>query len=305
MLTRKTVNHRSLRSRFTSWFLKRKFKPRLTAEDFDPARFRIAIERDMAKTASAGGVRIEAFTEENLCGEWQIPENVDSSRCILYCHGGGYLFGSPKAYQSFTTRLAKAARMPLFSLDYRLAPEHPFPAATEDAMAAYQYLQQSYAPDKIVLAGDSAGGGLVLSLLHQIKQLKLPMPAGAVVLSPYADLRCTSTSLDTNSRSCAMFSGNAIRRAAAMYLQGADASDPAASPVYADYEGFPPLRIYLSDTEVLRDDGMRVAETAATAGVPTDLRIWRGQPHVWPLFVPVLPEANQTLEEMAEFCAAV
>ena len=299
MLTRTTVSKRSLRSRFTTWVLKRKFKPKLVADDFDPVRFRKGVDRDMGKVAPADGVTIQPVDQNGLKGEWQIPEGAVSGRCILYCHGGGYLFGSPAAYRAFTTRLARASKLALFSLDYRLAPEHPFPAAPTDAMAAWHYLLESYLPDQIVLAGDSAGAGLVLSLLHQIKKADMAMPARAVLLSPYADLLATGASHDANSASCAMFTGDSIRRAAAIYLNGADGADPLASPLYADFSGFPPLRIYVSDNEVLRDDGIRVAESAAAAGVETDLRIWRGQPHVWPLFVPVMPEANKVLDEIA------
>jgi epsilon-lactone hydrolase len=302
MLKRTKVNRLTLRSRFTSWVLKRKFKPKLLADDFDPIRFRKVVERDMGKVAPADSVSIQVVNESGLKGEWQVPENATLGRCILYCHGGGYLFGSPTAYRAFTTRLAHASGLALFSLDYRLAPEHPFPAAPQDAMAAWHYLLETYQPDQIVLAGDSAGAGLALSLLHQIKQADMPMPARAALLSPYADLLGTGASLDANSASCAMFTGEAIRRAAATYLNGTDGADPLASPLYADMNGFPPLRIYVSDNEVLRDDGIRVAESAATSGVETELQIWRGQPHVWPLFVPVLPEANQALEDLSHFC---
>lgn len=302
MLTRKTVKRRSLRSRFISWFLKRKFKPKLMADGFDPIRFRKTVERDMGQGGPADGVSIREVEQPGLKGEWHEPADADPARCILYCHGGGYLFGTAASYRPFTTRLAKQSGARVFSLDYRRAPEAPFPAAADDAMAAWHYLLETFQPEQIYLAGDSAGGGLVLSLLHQIRQAGLAMPAKAVVLSPYADLKCTGTSLDSNDRSCAMFSGDAIRRAAAGYLNGADPKDPRASPLYADYTGFPPLRIYLSDSEVLRDDGIRVAERAADAGVSVELHTWRGQPHVWPLFVPVMPEANITLQEMADFC---
>ncbi|MDO9475772.1 MAG: alpha/beta hydrolase [Pseudohongiella sp.] len=303
-LTRKSIKRRSVRSYLISWFLRRNFKPKLLSPDFDAPRFRRSLDRDMGRNPVATEVEIKAFEQDGIRGEWNIPAGKKSSQVILYCHGGGYLFGSPLAYRSFTTRLAKQSGASVFVLDYRLAPEHPFPAAADDALAAYHYLLETRDPHTIVLAGDSAGAGLCLSLLAQIKEAGLPMPAAAMLLSPYADLSTTGVSLDSNSQSCAMFSGDSIRRAAATYLAGADALDPRASPLFADYTGFPPLLIYVSDSEVLRDDGIRVAEKAAVAGVTTELQIWRGQPHVWPLFVPRLPEAVTVLDELVAFCKA-
>jgi monoterpene epsilon-lactone hydrolase len=301
MLTRTTVKRRSLRSRFLSWFLRRRFKPKLLRSDFDPARFRVALDRDMGKNPIAKNVNVLPVQQMGINGEWLVPANCGSKRVILYSHGGGYLFGSPLSYRAFTSRLAVACDARVFVLDYRLAPEHPFPGAADDVIAAYRHLLSEHDAANIVLAGDSAGAGLSLSLLVQIRDAGLPMPAAAVLMSPYADLAVTGDSVDSNTRTCAMFSGDAIRRAAATYLNGASALDARASPLYAEFAGFPPLLIYVSDNEVLRDDGLRVAERAAAAAVPTDLRVWRGQPHVWPLFVPVLPEANQVMQEMGDF----
>ncbi|MEX0740098.1 MAG: alpha/beta hydrolase [Pseudohongiella sp.] len=301
MLTRTIVNRRSLRSHFLSWFLKRRFKPKLLRPDFDPARFRVTLDRDMGKNPIASDVDVTSVQHEGVNGEWLTPASCSGPRVVLYSHGGGYLFGSPLSYRAFTSRLAVACDARVFVLDYRLAPEHPFPAAADDVFAAYRYLLTEHDAADILLAGDSAGAGLSLSLLVQIREAGLPMPAAAVLLSPYADLAVTSESVDSNTRTCAMFSGDAIRRAAATYLNGASAMDARASPLYTEYAGFPPLLIYVSDNEVLRDDGLRVAERAAAADVSTDLRIWRGQPHVWPLFVPVLPEANQVMREIGDY----
>lgn len=305
MLNRVDVNYRSLRSYLVSWFLKRQFKPKLMRPDFDPVRLRKALDRDMGKRSPASGVNVETQVHDNVRGEWNTALHHHSPQVILYSHGGGYLFGSPLSYRSFTTRLAKVTAARVFVLDYRLAPEHPFPAAADDVLAAYRWLLETTAPENIIVAGDSAGAGLSLSLLVQIKQHGLPMPAAAVLLSPYADLNTSGDSLDSNTHSCAMFSGDAIRRAAATYLGGANALDTRASPVYTEFEGFPRMLIYVSDSEVLRDDGLRVAQRAAAAGVPVQLQVWRGQAHVWPLFAPVLPEANTVLREIADYCRAL
>lgn len=302
MLTRVDIKHRSLRSLLVSWFLKRQFKPKLVRPDFDPVRLRKALDRDMGKRKPAAGVRVDTVTHADVRGEWNTPGNNTTPRVILYCHGGGYLFGSPLSYRAFTTQLARATDTRVFVLDYRLAPEHPFPAAADDVLRAYRWLLKTTPPERIILAGDSAGGGLSLSLLVQIRQQGLPMPSAAVLLSPYTDLQASGASLDTNSDTCAMFSGDAIRRAASLYLAGADALDTRASPLYTELTGFPPMLIYVSDSEVLRDDGLRIAEKAGAAGVDVQLRVWRGQPHVWPLFAPLLPEANTVLNEIADYC---
>lgn len=300
MLTRHHISKRSIASRLCSWYLKRRFKPILADEAFDPIRFRKSIDRQMAKSGTASGVSIDTV-DTPVKGQWLTPQNADGHGCILYCHGGGYLFGSAEAYQSFTSRLAAASGMRVFSLEYRLAPEYRYPAAAEDVLQAWQYLLNNHDPERIVVMGDSAGGGLALSLLSQLTQSTLPMPAAALVLSPYADLLVTGSSVEANDRNCAMFTAAGIRRAAEGYLDGANGAEPAASPMYADFKGFPPLQIYISSSEILRDDGMRVAERAAAADVPVSLHIWDNQPHVWPLFLPWLPEARQTLKEMASF----
>lgn len=301
MLTTHHISKRSIASRLCSWYLKRRFKPILAHESFDPVRFRKSIDRQMAKSGVASGVRVDRVDTPEVKGQWLTPKHADGHGCILYCHGGGYLFGSTEAYQSFTSRLAAATGMRVFSLEYRLAPEHRYPAAAEDVMHAWSYLLNSHDPERIVVMGDSAGGGLALSLLAQLTSSSLPMPAAALVLSPYADLMVTGSSVEANDRRCAMFTADGIRRAAAGYLDGADGAEPKASPMYADFNGFPPLQIYVSSSEVLRDDGMRVAERAAAADVPVSLHVWDNQPHVWPLFLPWLPEARKTVKEMAAF----
>lgn len=303
MLHRTDITRRSLRSRLLSLVLRWRLKTKLTREDFDPLRFRNWLDREMGKRRTEAAVDIHPLEEGAVRGEWQIPHNVRDDQCLLYFHGGGYLFGSPLSYRSFTTRLAALAGLRCFVPDYRLAPEHPFPAAVEDALASYRWLlEQGVAAENIILAGDSAGGGLSLALLHSLRQKQLPLPAATITLSPYADLLATGESLDSNTRRCAMFSGDSIRRAAAAYLDGADGSSPLASPLYGDFSGFPPQLLYVSDSETLRDDGLRVAQAAADAGVEVDLRVWHGQPHVWPIFYPYIPEADRSLKEMAAFC---
>ncbi len=302
MLKRTDITARSLRSRIVGLVLRWRLKPKFTAEHFDEARFRRWLDREMGRKRTTTGVAIRAAEDAPVAGEWNVPDGVSADACLLYLHGGGYLFGSPLSYRSFTTQLAYRAGMRVFVPDYRLAPENPFPAAVDDALATYRWLlDQGLESANIVLAGDSAGGGLSLALVHALKQHQLPLPAAVITLSPYADLLATGESLDSQSDSCVMFTGESIRRAAAIYLDGADGSSPLASPLYGDFSDFPPMRIYASDNEVLRDDALRVAETAAEAGADVELEVWRGQPHIWPIFYPLLPEADRTIVEMGRF----
>lgn len=301
MIERRLVNKRSIRSRLLSALLRWRLKPKLTSANFDPQRFRAWLERSSAKRKTCPGVSIHVVEQDQIRGEWHEPETAMVDQCLLYLHGGGYLFGSPRTYRHFTTTLAKLCDSRLFSLDYRLAPEAPFPAAVEDAMAAYLWLLQRFPAQRIVLAGDSAGGGLALALILALKDAGQPLPGGAMLLSPYADLLATGASLHSNAASCAMFDAPSIQRAADAYLAGQDGASPLASPLYGDFSGFPPVLIQVSDNEALRDDSLRLAERLDQAGVAVRLDIWRGQAHVWPTFHPLLPEAATSLRDLADF----
>lgn len=311
MLSRSDIRRRSLRSWLLSRFLRWRFKPRMASEDFDPVRFRRWLDREMGGKRTAPGVAIEPVTVESGLGEtrltvpaeWYTPDNAERDSVILYLHGGGYLFGSPLSYRAFTTRLAQQAGMRVLTPDYRLAPENPFPSAVDDALAAYRWLLESAGipASGVVLAGDSAGGGLAMALVHALKAEGEALPGAIVALSPYTDLATTGDSLEENSERCAMFTADSIRRAARIYLAGAEAELPLASPLYGEFDGFPPLFIMVSDTETLRDDGLRVAEKADQAGVEVQLQVWRDQPHVWPIFHPLIPEASRSIRDMAAF----
>ena len=235
-------------------------------------------------------------------GEWHRAENAEPGRTVLYLHGGGYVFGSPKSHRAFTYALAKTAQAEVFSLDYRMAPEHPFPAAVDDAVGAYEWLLgMGCDPAKIVIGGDSAGGGLALALLLSIKARGLPNPAGALLLSPWTDLATTGGSLDENEKSDAMFKKVYIVEGAKRYLAAADPKAPLASPLYADLTGLPPMLIFVSDSEVLRDDSTRLQERLTAAGVQSKLVIEKGLIHVWPIFPGRFPEAMQSIREAAAF----
>jgi epsilon-lactone hydrolase len=233
------------------------------------------------------------------------PTSSSAGVSVLYLHGGGYLFGSPKTHRQVLIAMAKAFQAPCYGLDYRLAPEHPFPAAVEDATGAYQWLLERHPQSDIVLAGDSAGAGLAVATAVGIRDAGLKLPKAIIGFSPYADLAVTGESVEANAKSCAMFTPRGIREAAAMYLNGADARDPRASPLYANLAGLPPMLLFASRHEILRDDTLRLAERASAAGVKVELIVRDRLPHVWPVFVTLLPEARDAFATVAAFARKI
>ena len=297
----------SLRNRALTWALRRWIKPN-SLRDRDIAELRALSGRVpfRAKLNRSWRIRIEHGTA--LKGEWiepSAPDHAARDRCILYFHGGGYVAMSPRTHRSVTSRLATWSNARLFALDYRLAPEYPFPAALEDALSAYRALIAVGAnPSRMVLAGDSAGGGLALALLLTLRAAGDPLPSAAVLFSPWTDLAATGKSVVTNNTADALFFGSWLASAARHYLADTPATNPLASPLYADLAGLPPLFIQVSDSEVLLDDSRRAAENARKAGIEVTLQIWRGVSHCWQIFAPFLPEGRDALREASAFIAS-
>lgn len=233
------------------------------------------------------------------------PRTIPPSSIVLYLHGGGYLFGSPKTHRQVLIAMAKAFQAPVYGLDYRLAPEHPFPAAVEDAAKAYEWLLIRHPEAAIVLAGDSAGAGLAIATAVGVRDGGMKQPKAIVAFSPYSDLAVTGASVEANAKSCAMFTPRGVREAAAMYLAGANARDPRASPLYADLAGLPPMLLFASRHEILRDDTLRLAERASAAGVKVELVVRDRLPHVWPVFVTLLPEARDAFATVTAFARQI
>lgn len=317
----------SWQNRALSWFLRRRVKPASYAPDIDVALSRAHAERIFAAQRIPDGIRCadaELLTDHpaGLRGEWieiRAPNGSAGAKgaagsanpgspdvTVLYLHGGGYYFCSPRTHRPISFGLALAARARVFALAYRLAPEHPFPAAIEDAVAAYRALLASgIAPSSLVMAGDSAGGGLTLATLVALREAGLPQPAGAVAFSPWTDLAATGASLQTNDATDVMFCGAAIARAARFYLGSTRADHPLISPLYADLHGLPPLLIHASNTEVLRDDALRFANRAEAAGVDVRLTVWPDTPHAHQIFARWLPEAREALAQAGQFIRQV
>jgi monoterpene epsilon-lactone hydrolase len=297
----------SWQNRMLTQALRRWVKPNsLRSQDVAASRALTARVPFGAKLAR--GWRIRPENSVALKGEWIEPRALDHSartRCILYLHGGAYIAMSARTHRAITSRLAAWSNTALFALDYRLAPEHPFPAALDDALAAYRALVASGTPaSRIAIAGDSAGAGLALSLLLVLRDANEPLPAAAVLFSPCTDLAATGNSISENSAADPMFFGSWVAEVMQHYLAETLATNPLVSPVYADLTGLPPLLIQVGDSEVLLDDSRRVHDNALRAGVAATLQVWSGVPHGWQMFASILPEARSALRDAAAFINA-
>lgn len=250
----------------------------------------------------ARGVRSEPAAIPGIPAEWLIPGNARSGRALLYLHGGGYVIGSIRTYRDMVSHLAFAAQCRALVVEYRLAPENRFPCAVEDALTSYRWLlSQGYEPGNIAIAGDSAGGGLAAATLVSLRDAGDPLPAAAMLLSPWTDLEGTGESLRSVGWKDPMLNKGIIFKMAASYLGGADARDPLASPVYADLKGLPPLLIQVGTCEILLDDARRLARRAEEAGVSVTLEVWEGMFHVWQFFCPLAPESRKAMENIGRF----
>jgi monoterpene epsilon-lactone hydrolase len=248
------------------------------------------------------GTRVESIDVDGIPAAWISPPEADAERVILYLHGGGYILGSLKSHRDLVARLSAAAGVRSLLIDYRLAPEHVFPAAIDDALTAYRWLlTRGTKPEHIVLAGDSAGGGLALALLQTLRDKDMPMPAGAVLFSPWTDLVGTVESRTSRNGVDPIFTKEAINALGRIYPGTEDAHNPLISPINADLRGFPPLLIDVGSDEVLLDDSLQVAEHARAANVPVELTVWDGMTHVFQQYAYVLPEGQQSLENIGRF----
>lgn len=235
-------------------------------------------------------------------GEWVEAGELSSANVILYLHGGAYIAGSPRTHRPLTVELARSTGARVLALDYRQAPEHAFPAWIDDALAAYQHLLKSgQRPEHIVLAGDSAGGNLALVLLLRLRALNLPMPAGAVCLSPWTDLACRYHSHKLNAGFESMLNPVALRALGEHHIGNRDPRDPLLSPAYADLSGLPPLMVHVGTREILLDDARAIKRNAKKAGVRLRYREWADMPHVFPLFHRFLPEGRKAIVDIRDF----
>ncbi|HEX4870481.1 MAG TPA: alpha/beta hydrolase [Moraxellaceae bacterium] len=258
----------------------------------------------VALELSAGLVPVPRATitpHKTLRGEWVEADNPGRA-VILYLHGGAYIAGSPRTHRPLTAELARRAGARVLALDYRQAPQHEFPAWMDDAVGAYRaLLDEGFAPGQIVIAGDSAGGNLALVTLLRLRELKLPLPAGAVCLSPWTELTCSYKSHTVNARHEAMLNPRGLKALGLRHIGPHDPKNPLLSPAHADLAGLPPLMVHVGTTEILLDDARAIRRNAKRAGIRLVYREWREMPHVFPLFHLVLPEGRKALEQIADF----
>ncbi|MEL6479429.1 MAG: alpha/beta hydrolase [Pseudomonadota bacterium] len=232
---------------------------------------------------------------------WVSLGRPDRHRVILYLHGGAYVMGSPETHRHLAAHLAGAAGVRVLLPAYRLAPEHPFPAGLEDALACYRHLLRTHAPGQIALAGDSAGGGLAFGLLHAIEAADLPPPAAAVGFSPFTDMTLSGESHRRNLRWDAMLPGQRAREVVAFYLAGQDPRDPRASPMLGQLRAPPPSLIFASTYEILKDDALGLAGSLRAAGGDVRLELWPRLPHAWPVLTRLLAASPKAVAEAGRF----
>jgi acetyl esterase/lipase len=290
----------SIQAHLAVWIVKWRVKRRLKGVR-DYRRARAILTPDRYKVPSS--IRVNLASLGGVPGEWMEGPKV-GNLVLLYLHGGGYFGCSAETHRPVTVWCALQG-FHVYAPDYRLAPENRFPAAVEDAVAVYRaLLDAGHEPQNVVVSGESAGGGLTLSLMLALRDAGIPLPACAAVFSPWTDLAATGDSVRTNANRCAMFSGADIAPSARYYLGDADPRNPLASPHYADLSGLPPLLIHVGQDEVLLDDSTRFAERAGAAGVAVELKIWPVVPHAWQRAPHKIPEGRESLREAGEFLRA-
>ena len=244
---------------------------------------------------------VEPVITADFKGEWVKASGSRSDAVLLYLHGGAYVFCSPRSHRHLVAALSEATGIAAFALDYRLAPEHPFPASVEDSVATYRWLlDQGVAPNRIVIAGDSAGGGLTLATMLKLRDADLPLPAAGICISPWAGLTMAGASYTANAEAIA--TRDRLAGYVKLYLpESVDVRHPLVSPVFADLTGLPPLLIQVGAAEPFYDDSIKLHEVANASGIESALEIWPEMIHVWHYFYPMLTEGRQAIARIGEF----
>jgi epsilon-lactone hydrolase len=265
-------------------------------------RQRAAGEHAEDLSAEPRGITYEPVDTGTVGAVWATAEHVAEDRALLYLFGGGYVIGSPHSRRKFSGHLVHAAGCRVLVPDYRLAPEHPFPAAVEDSSAAYRYLLgQGFPPERLAVAGESSGGGLTMATLVALRNAGTPLPATAVVMSPWVDLACSGETMRTLASVDLTATEAGLRRMAGQYLAGRDPHEPLASPLYADLTGLPPFLVQVGGAEVLLDDSVRLARKAGIDGVDVTLQIWAEMQHFFQIGIGIYPEASRAVAEIGRW----
>lgn len=275
-------------------------KNRLKDDDFENVRRLFDLACGQLKPPLSN--RSRAFQIRHIDCEWQRPKVNDSERIVLYVHGGGYAIGSIVSHRGLAAQIAHECGCAALLFNYRLAPENPYPAAIHDVAEVYQWLlDNDYEPENIAICGDSAGGGLVLASLLYFCDQKTPLPACAVLLSPWADLTGVQPSHRENILLDPLIDPASAALWGEVYANGKPMNDPYISPIFGDFTGFPPLLIHVGTDEMLLDDSKRVLETAREANIEAELEIWQGMVHVFQQFWQVLPEGKNAIQKIGTF----
>jgi acetyl esterase/lipase len=260
-------------------------------------------ERENGISQVPSSVAIEPAQVGTLPAEWVTPRDVrERAPIVLYFHGGGFVKGSPRSYRPLSWRLAQGTERRILALEYRKEPDHPFPAWVDDGAMAFRWLlDRGHAPASIALAGDSAGGNIALAVTHRLRREGAPVPGALVLYSPWADLACEGASYRRNSFREAMVRAESTRSCGAYLTRGIDPRNPEASPVHADFTGFPPMLVFAGSREIFLDDARQVARRAAAAGVRTELHVFRHMPHAFPILAGLLPRARTAFTTTRRF----
>ena len=270
-----------------------------------PRELRAAHEALMTPYPAESDIESQPVDAGGVNAEWITAPNARADRFAVYLHGGGFVMASVDTHRGLMGRISRSAEARVLGVNYRLAPEFPYPAALEDATAAYKWLIANGAKaSDVVIAGDSAGGGLVLSMLVALRKAAHPMAAAAVCLSPWVDMEATGDSMTTKAAIDPVVQREGLLNNAKLYLDNGDRRRPLVSPLYADLAGLPPLLIQVGESEVLLDDSQRLSERAKRCGVGVSLEVWPEMIHVWQLFAAILPEARQAIERIGAFIRA-
>jgi monoterpene epsilon-lactone hydrolase len=277
----------------------------LTNKKYTPQEMRARAEQAHWVFKVHKDIQITPVEAGNVPAEWVIPKNALDHAAILYIHGGAWYMCSPRTHRGMVSHIAYESGVRAISIDYRLAPEYPFPAALEDCVSAYDWLLEQRVPsNRIIVAGDSAGGNLTLALLVALKQAGKPLPGAAVALSPATDLAFKGASYITRLKTDPILANLDSTSIVPDYIREHNPHEPTISPIYADLHGLPPILIHVGDNEVLLDDAVGFVERAQAAGVDAQVKVWPEMFHVFQLYVPWLPEARQSVSEIAEFIRA-
>jgi monoterpene epsilon-lactone hydrolase len=278
------------------------FRSRPVLTEFSVEELRAQMEADATQFPLAPDVRCQPVAAGGIPAEWVTTAESVEERVIYYLHGGGYVAGSINTHRELASRLARAAKARVLLIDYRLAPEHPFPTAVEDAVTGYHWLMsRGVKPARVTIAGESAGGGLSVATLVALRDALEPLPAAAVTVSPWADMEALGKSMVSRAAADPLLQRDMLLEMARNYLGNADPRTPLASPIHADLAGLPPLLIQVGTAEVLYDDARRLAERAESAGVEVVLEPWEDMIHMWPAFAAMLPEGQQAIDRIGEF----